>query len=293
MKYIHKLVKEICLEKNIDLSFVSKNYIMILKKGSKVRYIVGYKFALNDYSAAFLCDDKFATYEVLRHFAIPVAEYNIFFRNFKETELLQYASNYNYDVVLKNTVGTCGSDVYHLDKENILTMTYSLLQKCSSITLSPYYKIKYEYRTIILNDKVELFYKKCKKTIVGDGKSSIYELLSNLNLACIKEKEQLQRVLEKNERYEVEWRFNLSKGAHISLDVPVALKNQIQQIALEVAKVLNLKFGSIDIIELEDGQLLVLEVNSGVMMENFVDLEKDGYKKAKNIYAKAIEEMFK
>ena len=63
--------------------------------------------------------------------------------------------------------------------------------------------------------------------------------------------------------------------------------------ALEVAKVLGIKFASVDIIELYDGTLLVLESNSGVMMSNFsVNLE-EGKDIAKDIYTKVIKEMFK
>lgn len=33
--------------------------------------------------------------------------------------------------------------------------------------------------------------------------------------------------------------------------------------------------------------------NSGVMMKNYIENEKEGYKIAKEIYKKAVEEMFK
>ena len=62
---------------------------------------------------------------------------------------------------------------------------------------------------------------------------------------------------------------------------------------LKVANALDLNFVSVDIIELFTGEILVLEANSGVMIENFIKLIPDGKKIAKNIYTKAIDEMFK
>jgi glutathione synthase/RimK-type ligase-like ATP-grasp enzyme len=63
--------------------------------------------------------------------------------------------------------------------------------------------------------------------------------------------------------------------------------------ALEVAKVLGIKFASIDIVELYDGKLLVLEANSGVMMNNFSVNLSEGKNIAKIIYTKVLEDMFK
>jgi glutathione synthase/RimK-type ligase-like ATP-grasp enzyme len=54
---------------------------------------------------------------------------------------------------------------------------------------------------------------------------------------------------------------------------------------------LNIGFASIDIIE-TGGQQLILEVNSGVMMEHFAHSLPDGYARAKAIYARAVALMF-
>ena len=66
----------------------------------------------------------------------------------------------------------------------------------------------------------------------------------------------------------------------------------IRNMALRVAKILGIKFASVDIIELYDGSLLVLETNSGVMMSNFSVNLNNGKDIAKGIYKKVIEEMF-
>ena len=52
------------------------------------------------------------------------------------------------------------------------------------------------------------------------------------------------------------------------------------------------RFASVDCV-LTDGEYRVLEVNSGVMMDNFANSSKDNYNKAKEIYLSATEKYFK
>ena len=51
-------------------------------------------------------------------------------------------------------------------------------------------------------------------------------------------------------------------------------------------------FYSIDIIKTTSNQFYVMEINSGVMIENFIDQQTDGYQRAKAIYKEAVMGMF-
>ena len=46
-------------------------------------------------------------------------------------------------------------------------------------------------------------------------------------------------------------------------------------------------------LEKSDNKYYVLEINSGVMIENYIKLTSDGVKKAKKVYEEAVLEMFK
>ena len=70
------------------------------------------------------------------------------------------------------------------------------------------------------------------------------------------------------------------------------INEKIKDIAINISKSIGLKFGSIDIIETEENKFLVMEGNSGVMMDNFISLNKNGYKLAKDIYKEVIIKMF-
>ena len=297
MNNVQKILKEICDELNIKFSLVSKNWVIVMEKEDKVKYVVGFKFPLNDQACSRVCDDKYALYEVMKHFEIPVTEHFIIHKNYKKENIINVCNKYNNDVVIKANLGTCGNDVYHKsDIDSIFEVIDELLIDNYSISLCPYYDIKTEYRSIILNDNVEVVYGKIKPIVIGDGKKTIYELLldfNNVYFSSVSCNEELSRVLDKDEVYEYSWKFNLSKGAMPFFLEDKEKESTIKNMALEVAKVLGIKFASVDIIELYDGTLLVLETNSGVMMSNFsVNLE-EGKDIAKDIYTKVIKEMFK
>ena len=60
----------------------------------------------------------------------------------------------------------------------------------------------------------------------------------------------------------------------------------------KVIDVIDLDFVSIDIVKLENNEFKIMEINSGVMMENLINLKEDGEKIAKSIYEIAIQKMF-
>jgi len=292
-----KLIKTICDEENIKFKLVSKDWIMILEKDNKTRYITGYKFESNNHALGLICDDKYALYEVLSHFNIKVAEHYIVFKNYDRNKIIEYASKYNYHLVVKINEGTCGNDMYQVtNEEELFKMIDKLLVKAFSISLSPFYDIKNEYRSIIYKGNIELFYGKKRPIVIGNGKSTVYELLLEFNnnyFSKIKDHSNLDYILEKDKIYEYGWQHNLSKGAIPFYVEDNDIKSKIQNLALEVANKLNLNFVSVDIIELTNNNIMVLEINSGVMMENFMKIMDNGENISKEIYRKVISDLFK
>ena len=296
MNNVQRIIKEICYEKGINFKLVSKDWVIILEKGNKYRYIIGYKFPLNNQSSGKICDDKFALYEVVKEFKIPVVEHNIVYNDYDIKKLDEYCKQFNYDMVIKNNCGTCGNDMFHVNSlDEIIRKMNLLFARNKSVSISPYYEIKTEYRIIVLDDNVELVYGKKKPIVVGNGKNTIYELLCSFNQNYFKniKDDSLNRVLKGGEMFEYNWQFNLSKGAMPFLLENALIEDKLKVMAIEIAQVLGVKFASIDIIELSDGSLMLLEVNSGVMMDNLSKSIDNGKNIVKNIYTKVINEMFK
>ena len=258
-------------------------------------------------AAGLVADDKYALYELLKLNNIPVIEHEIFYEFNNKNDYAvghnTYLDAYNYflahnkDIVLKPNKGTCGNNVFRINDEGSLKEKLEkVLVKSFSISLCPYYHIEKEYRVIVLDGKVELSYAKQKPIVVGDGKSNIKELLNKFNPNYFNKDEHfynenidLNYIPNQNEKVEYSWLFNLSKGAIVEEKVG----NEIITLALEAYKVSGLRFCSVDVIRTNDGKIMIMEINSGVMISNYVNLVTNGYNKAYKVYKDAIEAMFK
>ncbi len=305
-----RIIKEIAEYLDIKYQILSEGWIISLTQNDKHRYVVGFKFDLNSQATGQLCDDKYALYSIFKANNMPITEHKILY-NEKTMKLYlsdestkqqayKYFNEHHQDVVLKANIGTCGGQVYH-----ITTMEYldkimdNLFINNNTISICPFYHIKHEYRIIYLDGKCELIYGKIKPVVIGDGKSTLITLLqqfnknyfyqSNIPICPNYEWEYIPKI---DEVVEYNWQFNLSRGANAFIDIEDKLKTRLINLALGAANLINLKFGSIDIIECDNDELLVLEINSGVMMENVCHLIPNGETIAYNIYRNAIKKMF-
>ncbi len=294
-----KLIEEICIEENIKYNLISKEWIMVLEKDDKIRYIAGYKFDLNNHGIGNICDDKYAFYDLCKLKNIPIIEHEILFNpttSFgKNTidKMHKFFDKYK-DVVIKINDGSEGKDIYHItNKKDLDKITNDLFASNFSLSICPFYNYNSEYRVIILDNEVKLIFEKNKPTVIGDGIHSIYELLMQINPKYYEKNYNhlYDRVLDKNEVFEADWRFNLNKGATAKLVTNRRLYNKLGSIAKDVCKSLNLLFASVDIIDYK-GKFILMEANSGVCINlvcNFIDKDKV---LAKAIYKEAILKMF-
>lgn len=285
-----EILTEICAENKIKLTTISRGWVHVLEKDGKIRYITGYKFDLNTLALGNILDDKYAFCELAKYKNLPIIEHNILFSNYDRREVLELFNKYNKCVVVKSNTGTCGREVF-LCKEldPLYDCIDKLLKKHHSISLCPFIDIKEEYRVIVLNNEAKVVYGKIRPIVTGDGVKTIKELLMKFNPSYFKKEKNLpEQILEKGEKYVYSWQHNLSKGSIADLNIEETLKNKIIDLAIDVAKKCNIRFGSIDIIEDEVQNLYLIEANSGVMMDNFINIVENGKQLAKRIYEEAI-----
>ena len=84
----------------------------------------------------------------------------------------------------------------------------------------------------------------------------------------------------------------MSNGAKASFDIMEDDREKITKLAEKISKEINVNFGSIDIIKTVDGSFYTMEINSGIMTNNFIKQIDNGYEIAKDIYKKAIKLYF-
>ena len=302
-----EIIKEICTEDNIKYKFLSKDWVIMLEKDGKTRFISGYKFDLNSHGIGLIADDKYALYEVLKSKNIPVIEHKIVYNKMNNLDyaigcntyeyVKEYFEKNNNNIVIKPNDGTCGKNVFNVTDVNEIDIVLDkIFLKNYSISMCPFYKIKHEYRAIMLDGENKLLYTKYLPIVTGDGNKTIRQLLLDFNYDYFIDKledSKYDKVLPKNKTFEYNWKFNLSQGSIAKKLNNKLLQDRLIKIAKQVCKEINLKFGSIDIIETTNNELLVLEVNSGVMLENYIRLNPNEYIYAKDIYRNAIKNLFK
>lgn len=292
--FLNKLLIEICIEKGIEIEFLSYNYIAKMTKGEKTKYVVGCSFGNNNTTSSKLATDKCCTYEVLKSYNIPIIEHN--FVN-QINSNLDFTSKYNYDVVVKPNQGSEGKNVEHLTNlEDIKKHTNKVVKYDHSAAICPFYNIKHEYRTFYLDGQSLLTYDKERPYVMGDGVSSINKLIKKYDLKHINLKEftkkELDYIPKKDEQICVSWKHNLCLGAKPKIITDKEKLTRIHKLVNDAAKAIGITFATIDVIELFTGELLVLEINSSVTMTKFVEYEEYGHKLAKEIYGKAIDKLF-
>lgn len=296
MNKFHQIIKNVCDKHHITMTILSEDWLVLLEKENKSKYIFGYKFDSNGHGIGNVLDDKYALYDVLKYKKCPTIEHKMFYKNYDKNEVKEYFEKYNNDIVVKSNTGTCGNEVFRSKNiHELYEYMDKLFVKNFSISLCPYYNILNEYRVIVLDDEAMLIYGKKKPIIVGDGQKKIHQLLQEFNPIYFTDEKLSKiedRVLKENEIYEYNWMFNLYQGATIFEVSDKKFSERICKLALTITKNINASFCSVDLIETTDQQLLAMEINSGIMMNQFIDMHKNGEKIAYKIYEKAILSMF-
>ena len=305
-----ELIYEICKELNIKIEELSYGWIYKLTKDGKIRYIGRKSFDINNVESSTIASDKYATYEVLKSQNIPIIEHKIIFDPNKRKDYMTKKEIINIissefkgrrKIVVKPNIGETGKDVFCCDSiEEIEKIVKELLKNNSSISICPYYDIKNEYRVFYLRGEVLLIYKKIKPFVIGDGKSSLKELVSKLNLPkndVVEEnlsKLDLNYIPENKEKIELSWKHNLSGGATPQIiEKNDKVYKEVERLAIKAGKTLNMIFATVDIIETDKDSFYVLEINSGVGATLFSKLAPNGKKIVKDMYKKALENFFK
>lgn len=303
-RQIIKIVGEICGELGIELKSYSFDWIIQLTLRGRNMFIYGYQFPSNDASAELICGDKAALASVLLGNGIQAVEHEYFMApsnlhytgeegNWKRLDALLERWG---KLVLKRNSGSGGSGVYIVANQTELErVAGEIFRSSRALSVSPYYDIIDEYRAVYCYGSPLLIYKKVRPCVTGDGKSSLAELTAikykgKLDLAD--ERLDPASIPSEGEKVVIGWKHNLGQGATAEpVEKNSPLYAELDELACRAADCVNLNFASVDIVDTAGGKK-VLEINSGIMMENFAAAGEDCYKTAKTIYRKAITNYF-
>lgn len=261
----NRMLYQACQDEGVKLQFLSRNWVKHLEKNGHVRFITGYKFDLNPHGLGEIIDDKYALFSVLKYAEVPIIEHSIVYRPGTSSSFAQGCNSLTYvrdywakhdgDIVIKPNNGTGGRRIVRVQtEEELAPALMEVLSQSYSGSMCPFYKIRHEYRAIMLDNEVRLSY---MKTLPD----------------------------------ETSWKFNLQRGSK-SEDIPADRLPKIIALAKQTSEAIGLRFGSVDIIETETGDFMVMEVNSGVMVSKFLKQHPDRYHEVYEMFRDAIRKLF-
>lgn len=291
------IIKKIASDLQINVTFLSDDWLTVLEKNGVTHCIQGYKFPLNDHAIGNILDDKGLFYDLMVYKNNPIIEHKVIFKNTPFSLIENYFDEHNEKIIVKGNIGTLGNEVFLVtDKHDLRDKVTLLFQSQFSISLCPFYDIEMEYRIIVLNNEVRLIYGKQRPMVVGDGVHNLEYLAKSFNQTYYSFSKNInfdkEYVPKLSEKVLLNFQFNLSKGAIPFFDIDSHLAKYLSNIALKVAHDAHINFASIDIIKTVDNKFLLMEANSGVMMNNILNQGLIYKDIAYNIYKDAISLMF-
>lgn len=300
-RQLAKIVEDICNRNKYNFESFSQDWFMkvTIPGIAKPCLIYGYRFPNNTSSASYICDDKSALSDVLTSLNIPNVEHKFFERadseNIDNNGTWKNIQNYftqHKKIVCQTNNGSGGKNVFKCENPKEMEIAVnSIFSTHRGISISPYVDIKNEYRVIVEGNEAMVIYNKRRPYVVGDGKQTVGQLiqLSKFNKDIeISEKLDLDKVLKNGEEETIAWKHNLGQGSLPELIKDKELIKKLATFAISSANKLDLHFASVDIVRDVEDNFMILEINSGVMMENFSSINKSFYEMSLHIYEKAI-----
>lgn len=278
-------IRKYCNHHGITVEIRSQGWLISMQRGTERRFAFGYDLGLNSAVSHRIASDKAATSEVLEICGIPCIQHTLFLspKLYKYIEpsgswqkMLDLLKTYPGGVVVKPNEGTGGKSVFKVtDESQLERAVHEVFSSENSLAMSPFVKVENEVRVILIDYHPIVVFSKQRPGIMADGSRSILQLamesipaeqLPGVLAGMIEDEAILDEVLPAGERRALNWRHNLGTGAQPVLMDEGATRDACVRIAQDAARSIELRFGSVDLIQV-DGNWRILEINSGVMME--------------------------
>jgi glutathione synthase/RimK-type ligase-like ATP-grasp enzyme len=281
-------IRKYCASHGITADVRSDGWLIVMQRGSQRHLAFGYDLGLNSAVAHRIANDKAATSEILSLSSIASVPHTLFLGPGLNAHMppagswqamLDLLVEHPRGIVVKPNEGTSGRSVFLVTSRPKLELAvHRIFAAHASLAISPYLDIDDEIRVVLLDDTPLVVYSKNRPSVVGDGQRSLLELAiaatsANHRAAVLRGmtddlgREQLDAVVPAGERRMLNWRHNLDSGSRPTVLRQGEIRDTCVGLAVKAARTIGIRFASVDVVSV-DGHWLVLEINSGVMMES-------------------------
>ncbi|MCR5186825.1 MAG: ATP-grasp domain-containing protein [Clostridia bacterium] len=263
----------------------SKSIIEFSKGKHKEFLIEGTKTTRDYYIYEIITDDKYVAKKIMKEAGLNVPEAIILYRSMDESDIEERIKPYlNKKIVVKprNTNFGTGITVFNekASKEQVMTAIKYAFEFDENILIEQYVK-GMEYRFIVINGKCISIVHRRAASVVGDGKSTIKELMREKSKEPwhvqvgspmkfdppVEEYLKLQNltydsVIPKGKRIFVRKNSNCSSGGE-AVDYTNVIPAKFKRIAEKAAKAFNGKICGVDIIidDMKSDDYSIIEIN--------------------------------
>ncbi len=326
MPFISRILIEVCQKLNLKIVFEEEygyaGYITT-PSGKRLFFNNG-RFDVNPGGAIDIANDKAYTTYFLKSFGFSVPCEKTFFNEIHNSKLqikrniddgLDFALSIGFPVIVKPNSLSQGKYVFKVgSKEDYYKASSVILESNPVMLVQKYYSGK-DYRFLVFNKKLYACYLKIPLSIVGNGHSSILELIDDkiLKLEKLKRnfnfdvyKEQVimvlyrdglnfDSVLEEGRVLYLLDNANASSGGDV-IDVTKEVSSFFAKVAIDAVSSMNLVLAGLDMI-IDDisspSYYTILEINSAPSMSHFAKLGDEQEIAVKKLYFDLVSYMIK
>lgn len=267
-----QLILDYLLDNNYEVEVISKRYkLMKIVVNGRTFLIKGTSFPVNSQPACIIANNKFLTKKVLKSAVVLTPKSYLVHTPGEAREII--LGKDMFPCVLKPSKGAHGNKVYaNIETEQELELVIPNIfdnRKRNNVLVEEYISGK-DYRVLVVGDKVSAVMERIPAHVVGDGISTIRQLISKFNknplvgekyekpMCKIKINGEVKRVLSKrdlkfrsilneNEQLFVRENSNISTGG-IGKDATLDVPESVKLVALRAARAIGIEITGVDVI---------------------------------------------
>jgi len=300
----------------------------IIFKNGKKTFFRNTNFNINHLGSIEIARDKDYSKFFLKKFGYNTCVGEAFFSEKLNSNLRQdkrkniddglvYAKKIGFPIIVKPnnlSQGTLVTKVHNA--KEYYRAANKIFKKTLVMLIEKYYK-GFDYRIVVLDDKVISAYQRIPLFIIGDSKSSIKELLDKkqedfrkkdrdtvIDQDDFRLKNRLKRlhlnsdsILKKNEKIFLLDNSNLSTGGD-AFDLTEKIHPDFMKLAVKVTKDMGLRFCGVDLISAEEitepvKDHVIVEINGAPGLDNYARIGKEQNKIVENLYLELLKALEK
>ena len=228
-----------------------------------------------------------------------------------------YARKLGFPVIVKPNEGSHGTGVFLVRTKREFMRAMQFIFKHDRVALVQRVVRGRDYRIVVLDSKVISAYERIPLSVVGDGSSSIQELLkkkqkrfrgggrdTRIRLDDIRiahklglQKLALRSVPERGKRIYLLDNANLSSGGD-AVDVTKPIHSEFKKLAVKLTRDMGLRLAGVDLMVAGDirqklKKYWILEINAAPGLDHYVKTGSAQEKIVENLYLKVLKSMAK